>query len=206
MGYCKAHMKHCTLVILTLILSGFSGFSQLNNQIDKSQRESIKISPFETAKSMTDELKIQRRYRIQYIADINNIIRQFPNDTIILAENYDFICFGCPSDNVQVLVDTVLTNYERDFKSKHYAKTIEFVPKKTFSLRANQSDLFELRNEIWTNKYWDKQPEKYGTDKCFDGGHTFYTVIYPSGDMISMYMRCWVPKDLLKRTEGNNNP
>jgi len=170
-------MKHCTLVILTIILSGFSGFSQLNKQIDKSQKESIKISPFETAKSMTDVLKIQRRYRLQYIADIDKLIRHFPNDTIILAENYDFICFGCPSDNVQILVDTVLTNYERDFKSKNYIKKIEFVPRKTFSLIANQSDLFELRTEIWINKYWDKKPEKYGTDKCFDGGHTFYTVM-----------------------------
>lgn len=199
-------MKHCTLVILTIILSGFSGFSQLNNQIDKSQKESIKISPFETAKSMTDELKIQRRYRLQYIADIDKLIRNFPNDTIILAENYDFICFSCPSDNVQILADTVFANYERDIKSKNYIKTNEFVPKKTFHLKANQSDLFELRNEIWANKNWNEKPEKYGTDKCFDGGHTFYTVIYPNGDLISMYIRCWIPKDLRKRTDENNNP
>ncbi len=89
---------------------------------------------------MSDELKIQKKYRLQYIADIDSILQLFSNDTIILTESYDFICFGCPSDNVRILVDTVLINYERDFKSKDYIKTIEFVPKKSFNLRANQSD------------------------------------------------------------------
>jgi len=199
-------MKHCILIILTIIFSGFSGFSQLNRQIDKSQKKSMKVSPFDTAKGMSDELKIQKKYRLQYIADIDSILRIFSNDTIILTENYDFICFGCPSDHVEILVDTVLINYERDFKSKDYIKTIAFVHKSTFRLRANQSDLFELRNEIWSNKEWDKKPENYGTDMCFDGGHTFYTVIFPSGAMISMYMRCWIPKEIRNQTDENIKP
>ncbi len=199
-------MKHIGLIISILIFTSFSVFGQLNKQIDRSQIASLKNSPFETAKSMTSELKIQKKFRIQYVMDLDNLISKFPNDTIILAENYDFICFGCPADNVQILADTILTNYKKDFKSKDYNKTIEFVSKKTFDQRAYESDLFELRDEIWTDKYWNEKPEKYGTDKCLDGGHTFFTVFYPDKHMISMYMRCWIPKVIRKRTDANNNP
>lgn len=200
-------MKHIGLIIWTLIFTSFSVFGQLNKQIDRSQIASLKNSPFETAKSMTSELKIQKKYRIQYVMDLDNLISKFPNDTIILAENYDFICFGCPADNIQILVDTTLTNYRKDSKYKTYGKTIEILPKKLTDQSAYfQSDLFELRDEIRMNDNWNEKPEKYGTDKCFDGGHTFYTVFYPDRHMISMYMRCWIPKDIRKRTDANNNP
>ena len=52
-------------------------------------------------------------------------------------------------------------------------------------------DLDILLEEIKKGKSWNKQPDKYGTDECFDGGHTFYTVFYPNGKIESMYMRCW---------------
>ncbi len=187
----KGHMKHCTLIILTIILFGFSGFSQLNRQINKSQKESIKDSPFETAKGMSDELKIQKKYRLLYIADIDSLLRQFPNDTIILTENYDFVCFGCPADNVQILVDSLLITFSKEFGHEPYQKKTEPLCLTSYYT----SSLVELKNEIRIKKHWYAKPNKFGTDGCFDGGHTLYTVFYPDGNIISMYIRCWITKE-----------
>jgi hypothetical protein len=43
---------------------------------------------------------------------------------------------------------------------------------------------------------WNTNPSKYGTEDCFDGGHNFYSFIYPDRKIISMYMRCWINKEI----------
>ena len=184
-------MKHCTLVIFTLLLSSFSVFSQLNKQIDKSQKKSIKVSPFKTARGMSDELRIQKKYRLQYIADIDSLLRQFPIDTIILTENYDFICYGCPADNVKILAESLLITYSKEFGDELYQKKSEPLCLTSYYT----SSLVELKNEIRTKNHWYAKPDKFGTDECLDGGHTLFTVFYPDGNLISMYMRCWLPKE-----------
>lgn len=57
------------------------------------------------------------------------------------------------------------------------------------------SDIHELRNKI-QNDEWNSNPENYGTDNCFDGSHTIYSLIYPDNTIKSMYMRCWINKEL----------
>ena len=189
-------MKHFSIIILTFFFISCSITNELNKQIDQSQKASLVNSPFETARGMTSELKMQKKYRIQYENELRELMKENKTDTIILTENYDFICFGCPADNVHIFIKSKLISYNKQIPEKNYKKTVEPL---TDNLRDSTgyyySDIIELKKEIKNGKKWNSTPEKYGTDKCFDGGHTFYTVFYPSGKIESMYMRCWIPKE-----------
>jgi hypothetical protein len=190
-------MKQLSLIILTLLFISCSVTNILNRQIDQSQKESLKNSTFETASGMTSELKIQKKYRTQYEKELNVLIKENQNDTIILTENYDFICFGCSADNIRIFIKNKLISFNKQIPEKNYKRTVELL---TENLRDTTgyyySDIAELKEQIRKGNTWNSNPEKYGTDKCFDGGHTFYTVFYPNGKIESMYMRCWIPKEI----------
>ncbi len=189
-------MKHLSIIILILFLTSCSVTYNLNRQIDQSQNASLKNSPFETANGMTSELKMQRNYRTQYEKELNELIKANQNDTIILTENYDFICLGCPADYIQIFIKNKLISYRMEYPSKEYKKTIESLTSGLVdSTGFVYSDILELKNDIRKDREWNKNSLKYGTDNCFDGGHTFYTVFYPTGEIESMYMRCWIPKE-----------
>ncbi|VBB44194.1 hypothetical protein TRIP_D250005 [uncultured Paludibacter sp.] len=187
-------MKHFNIIILTFLFISCSVTSELNKQIDQSQKESLVNSPFETAGGMSSELKMQKKYRIQYENELSELIKANKTDTIILTESYDFICFGCPSDNIQIFNKNKLITYNKQIPEKNYKRTVELLSE---NLRDSTgyyyNDIIELKEEIRKGHNWNSNPQKYGTDKCFDGGHTFYTVFYPSGKIESMYMRCWTP-------------
>ena len=192
-------MRKLGIVILTLISLGCSTTTKLNKAIDKSQRQSIKISPFKTAKGMTNELKIQKQYRAQYENELSEIINKNRQDTIILTENYDYICFGCPAYLIQVYSRDSIITYQKQIPENIYQRTSEsFLKNSTGSMIYKYSDIIELKSQIQKGENWNSNPEKYGTDKCFDGGHTFYTVFYPKGAIESMYMRCWTPEEFKK--------
>lgn len=181
---------------MTLFFIGCSVINKLNRQIDESQKSSLKDSPFETANAMTSKLKMQKKYRIQYGSELNELIKSNHNDTIILTENYDFICFGCPANKIQVFLKNKLISYSYQIPEKKYIKTVEILTEDlSDSTGYFYADIIELKNEIRKGNKWNKKLEKYGTDKCLDGGHIFYTVLYPTGEIESMYMRCWTPKE-----------
>ena len=192
-------MKQLSIIILTLLFISCSATNKLNRQIDQSQKESLKNSPFKTANGMTSELKKQKKYRIEYEKVLNELIKENHNDTIILTENYDYICFGCPADNIQIFIKNKMISFNKQIPEKNYRRTVELL---TENLRDSTGyyygDIVEIKEHIRKGNNWNSNPEKYGTDKCFDGGHTFYTVLYPSGKIESMYMRCWVPKEFRK--------
>jgi hypothetical protein len=127
---------------------------------------------------------------------------KFPNDTLILKENYDYICIGCPADYVAIYVDSLLYSYRLEEHHTDYTKQ-QLQILKNFSDKDGYfyDDFSELIREIRTNSKWYVNPEKFGTDYCFDGGHTLYTVIFPSGKIESMYMRCWIPKDFREKNK-----
>lgn len=196
------------LIIFIFLVSGCSMTSKLNEKINLSQKDCLLNSPFiHVVNGMDKELKIQIKYRENYNSDIDSLIKTYPNDTIILKENYDFICLGCPADYVQVFVEKIVVTYTKQFNDKKYQRSIEklsqnFIDSKGYS----HNDILELKQELVKNKFWNKHPDKYGTDKCLDGGHTFYTIIYPDGRIESMYMRCWLNKDSRDSIIKNNNP
>jgi len=199
-GYCKERlMKYFSLIILTLFFISCSVTNKLNRQIDQSQKASLKDSPFETANGMFADLKIQLKYRRQYANEIYELIKLNKNDTIILTENYDFICYGCRA-SINVFYDNTLVWYEWGKTAKNYIEHVEVLSDDFVDTTGYfYSDIFEIKNEIKKGSTWNNNPEKYGTDSCLDGGHTFYTVFYPTGKVESMYMRCWTPKELRKK-------
>ncbi|NLR95124.1 hypothetical protein [Flammeovirga agarivorans] len=192
-------MNYFSIIILTFLFSSCSITNKLNNQIDQNQKASLVNSPFNTAKGMNLELKTQKKYRIQYEKDLRKMLKENTTDTIILKENYNFICFGCPADFVQIFSKNKLIVYRLKDKEKKYQNAtltltddLMIDPNKYY-----YNDIIELKEEIVKGNNWNSNPENYGTDKCFDGGHTFYTVFYPSSKIESMYMRCWIGKELI---------
>jgi cellulose biosynthesis protein BcsQ len=153
---------------------------ELNHIIDQSQRNSIIESPFKTAPNCSVYLDVQLKYRKQYLKRIKELRANHPSDTIMLRENYDYICINCPAYYSTILIDTTLYMYKSEIPIKKYEESIIGYTNYDF-----------LDKEVKSNIQWYKNPERYGTDDCFDGSHTFYTVIYPSGKVESMYMRCF---------------
>jgi len=201
-------MKKVILLIVTILLF-FSciPIGKLNMRIDKSQRISILNSPFISAKGMKTELNIQKKVRLLYDSVLDSLISRNPNDTIILIENYDFICFGCPADYVQILDNRLLITFRYNSKKKNYNynRQNETLTEHFFDSQGYfQSDLFELTQEIKTNEFWYKNPSKFGTDECLDGGQTFYTVLYPDKNIVSIYMRCWIPREIRTKIKNSN--
>lgn len=200
--------KVLLLIATTLLFFSCSPIGKLNKRIDNSQQVSMLNSPFKSAKGMKTELYRQKKVRFLYDSVLDSLISQNPNDTIILIEIYDFICFDCPADYVQILDDRLLITFkaESDNGKFNYKRQNETLTKHYFDSQGYfQSDLFELMQEITTNEFWYKDPSKFGTDECLDGGQTFYSVLYPNKNIVSMYMRCWIPKEIRTKIKKNKN-
>jgi hypothetical protein len=202
MGYCKNGQKLRIITTLIFLLCGLWGSQvsygqRLNKKIDISQKEAILSSPFKTAKGMHKELARQKLLRPEYLTLVDSLRKIFPKDTILLTENYNFICFGCPAGYIQIQIGDNLISLNKDFQSKRYEIKSEKLSELYFDEKGYyHSDIDELRKEIKNSDNWNKNPSKYGTEDCFDGGHNFYSFIYPDRKIISMYMRCWINKEI----------
>lgn len=191
-----------TIITLTLLIFGLCGSpflygQKFNKRIDKSQKIAISSSPFRNAKGMYKELAQQKRLRPEYLTIVDSLIKVFPEDTLLLIEDYNFICFGCPSNYVQIQISDHLFTLKRSFQTKKYEIKSEKLLKSYFDEKGYYyDDIDELREEIRNGDDWNANPAKFGTEDCYDGGHTFYSFIYPDGKIISMYMRCWIDKEM----------
>ncbi|HRO75892.1 MAG TPA: hypothetical protein PLP27_07080 [Crocinitomicaceae bacterium] len=201
-------MKLTKTLILTLLIYEILSFQysygqELNKQIDKSQKIAISKSPFKDAKGMHRNLTQQKQLRSEYLTIIDSLRTKFQNDTILLIENYNYICLGCPANYVQIQIGDNLISLRSDFPSIKYKTTKINKLSKSYSdtIGSYHSDINELINEASISDNWNINPAKYGIDGCLDGEHTFYSFIYPSGKIISMYMRCWIDIESRKITK-----
>jgi hypothetical protein len=69
-------MKHFSIIILNFFFISCSITNELNKQIDQSQKASLVNSPFETASGMTSALKMQKKYRIQYENELQELMKR----------------------------------------------------------------------------------------------------------------------------------
>ncbi len=192
--------------VLLLLIAGLCNCSvyklniqaenKLNQEIDRSQKLSIKESPFKCASSMYKELKNQKKYRTQYLKEIDKLIGQYPNDTLYLIERYDYTCFGCPSSNVEIYINRKFVTYDKKNGSDKYVRKnfkysidneIEYTSPKDYP----NYDIVKIKGDIRAGKNLSENAKLYGTEECLDGGHTFYTIIFPKMKFESLYMRCW---------------
>ncbi|MFN5415981.1 MAG: hypothetical protein ACK5B9_02920 [Flavobacteriia bacterium] len=179
------------LISVLFIASPFS-FAQLNKKIYKSQKLAISVSPFKTATSMLTGISKQKKKRSEFIEIIDSLRLKFPNDTIFLVENYNFICLDCPADFIEIKVGETLITLRRNFPSKGFVRENKQLSQSDLAENSYViRDILTLRIESSKSDDWNKNPGKFGTDTCFDGGHTFYSLIYPDKKINSMYMRCW---------------
>ena len=85
---------------------------ELNIEINKSQLESIKPSPFQSSEFMTKELETQLLFRKKYINVINEIKKEYPENPIVFIESYQFSCSGCPAYYVSFFNNKILISYQ----------------------------------------------------------------------------------------------
>jgi hypothetical protein len=123
-------------------------FGQLNNRIDKSQRNSLLSSPFNTAKRMTKNLDVQKKVRLNYIDILDSLIRIKPADTILICENYDDICFDCPAEYVRILCDTILIELKRGSNGIYYEKNNKLLSESFIDTEANFYGDFQILNNL----------------------------------------------------------
>lgn len=179
----------------------FNKITDLNKLIHESQKKSLQDSPFEGSKFLQNYLDIQQPFREQYIQELENFLTQAPNDTIFLVESYDEICINCRADYIAIYKGNLLityrsTSYKEKYKREQELLTSNLMDKTDYI----DEDILELQSEIKNNNsLWNKNPEKYGTDKILGGSYTFYSVIYPDKKVESMYIRSWVRKESRKK-------
>ncbi|MGY3795829.1 hypothetical protein [Aquimarina sp. 433] len=187
--------------LLFLILLGCKStrISELNEMFNDSQIESINKSPFSTAKFLNAELKMQKKFRGLYLNTLNEIQSKSPKNPIIISEYYDFICSGCPANYISIFNNRVLITLNLNRKTMKYDEKRENKNKDDLISEGGvYLDIIEIYGKLNSQKKWNAEPEKYGTEECIDGGHTFFTVYYPNKKIESMYMRCWLPKKIRK--------
>lgn len=183
-------MKYIFAVLILLITIGcgsYKGIFQLNNEIDISQRECLTNSNFENKNlGLVALMNIQKSYRKEYIGFIDSLLVH-STDTIIIRESFPFACIGCCADGVGVFSETSSRYYKWNFSKKTYEKVESDL---IFS-----DDVLKLKAEIRkpSMKTWNSNPYYYGEkdENVLDGGHTFYSVIYPNKKVESMYIRAW---------------
>ena len=188
-------MKPIIFFLSILTFSNCLQISNLNKQIEESQNEAWINSPFieKEQRNNVKWSKQQLKFRTQYQEDLEQLSKENPNDTIFLVENYDGLCIGCPANVIQIYIGRKLITYKtEDYKS--YKKEISYLEKCLFDSSGYwHKDIYELYLAMRKRNIWNQKPEIYG-DKCLGTGGSFYTIMFPSGKVESMYIECWKPK------------
>jgi len=65
------------------------------------------------------------------------------------------------------------------------------VLKKNSEFSSADENIKIIIHEISKGKNPNIEANKYGTDDCYDGSQTMYTIIFPNDSITCMYMRCW---------------
>lgn len=173
---------------------------QLNDSIYKAQKNAILISDLTSSASMYKELETQQKYyRTKYLPIVNDLIKKYPNKPLLIYESFDFICLGCGANYVALFNGEVYARYrlssENMLKLKRAKyKIVSYEKDNTKFDFDGSEDILTLYNTALKDDNWNQSSRRYGTDECFDGSQSFYTILNLDGKMKSMYMRCWTGK------------
>lgn len=182
---------------ILLICTGCVIGPKLNKSIYESQKRSLVDSPFGTKSEAKIYPKVQAKVRASYLKDIDSLLLLNTNDTILLVETFRDICVNCPAGGADLWVGMNCLQFSKvqstygEYKKK--AMKVSDIP--YYRTSSMYEDIRFLKNETKLGKDWWNKPESYGTDMCMDGSHRFYT-IFLDGEIHTMYIRCWNPKNL----------
>lgn len=194
-------MKKLLLLVFTISFLSCSDLRELNERIDIAQKEQIQQSPYESASRMSVRIESQRRFRSKELPELlkDKLFQKIElTDTLLILEDFDEICFNCPSVRMQVLYQDTVYSIGREVKGSrvdYNAKKIKFDSSLNDSYQYHDyHELVEIKNKMKRKEDWTSNPLEYGSDGCLDGNHTLITALYPEGKIKTMYVRCWWPE------------
>jgi len=175
-----------------------SDLRKLNEEIYKVQKQHLIESPFKSAKGALGHIERQKEFRAKQLPPLlqDIIFEETRTDTIILVEDYSENCIDCPSNSLMVLYKDTIYSLEnqinKDYRAAYKTKKETF---RTVSLdNSYLSDYFPfllIKKKMERKQDWTENPLSYGSDSCLGGDYTVATVIYPSNQIESMFVRCW---------------
>ncbi|MES2628942.1 MAG: hypothetical protein V4616_08235 [Bacteroidota bacterium] len=179
------------LVSCSIIKGRSSGFSKLNQEVDRQSRASVSTSPFKSAGATFPNLDRQKKVRQVYLDEIARMRKENPSDTLILTEFFTFNCPGCEATYADIQKPGTIRLFDKKTSGGYvFNKEITEAGKpseySSFSFQVK-----EIFRRMRSGKTWNADPAFYGNEKCKDGAHTFYTIFFPDGKVESMYVRCW---------------
>ncbi|CAL2103721.1 conserved protein of unknown function [Tenacibaculum sp. 190130A14a] len=200
-------MKRIVYLLIYTVISVNFCFSQktpitlyeLDKKIKNSEKENIEKSPFKSAQSMNARLHFfTYEFRKVYLKEFIYLRNKHPEKEILLVESFSHSCSNCAPSYIQIyngkdylFYDVVLENGRSKLKKRMNNEISKY-------LDADIIEIYENRNQ---KVNWNSNPEKYGTEICFDGSHSLYHMLYPNKKVVSMYMRCWISKENRKNHE-----
>lgn len=192
-------LRNCMLISL-IFYCGCSKYETLNIDIFQAQKSHINISPYKAAKGMRKRLTTQLKFRESVLVKqigVENLTKLSNTDTIYILENFSETCENCPSNKIQILMGKKIIDFHYGFGYGEDKLDTVFLDE--IFKNEDYQFYFSALMEIWImdrkKSNWTKNTLKYGSNNCLDGGHTFITVIYPSNDIKSIYVRCWITKE-----------
>ncbi|WP_258105881.1 hypothetical protein [Marinoscillum sp. MHG1-6] len=181
------------IIIITILALSCSKYEELNQQIFDEQKSHIENSRYKDAGRGYDHIKAQLDFRKNKLPELLNInLSELKRmDTVYLMEDYNHICFNCPSDLMQILVNNQIV----EIKTYNSILEIDTVNINLDSVKYQLQfpELLEIRRTDISGQDWSNNSLQLGADGCFDGNHTFVTAIYPNGQIKTVYARCWIP-------------
>lgn len=166
--------------------------SELNDRIDKSQKEALDKSPFTRSnRHVSTRIKIQKPYRKHYLKELKGILSKNLMDTIFLVEGYSEECINCFASRVFITRDTLdityqhISNINAYRRSEHKREINRSIP-----IEYKDDPILEIKEAIANNgSKWNTDPKRFGHENILGGGYTLYTVFLPYGKVESMYIR-----------------
>jgi hypothetical protein len=184
-------MKVVLTGFLTVFFLTTLSRSSLADTIFKEQKRALSQSQLKSAEGLFEGIETQKEFRNQYLNDITDLHKENKNDTIIIIEQYHFTCTGCPAYFVEINLHSQSIKYEMKMDGAKFGKYSRQVFKKNSEFSSADENIKIIIHEIRKGKNPNIEAYKYGTDDCYDGSHTMYTIIFPNNSMKCMYMRCW---------------
>lgn len=177
--------------LISITLLSFK-VDSLNEKIYKCHKSNID--------KFSNEIETQFDFRKQYIDDIIDLHHQNKNDTILIVEQYNFACDGCPASFVQIFSKEKYIEFSLNLNNNRYESKFISALKNYKSevlgleIEYLHSDLKIIFENLKEGKKINQIQKENNTNDCYDGSNSIYTLIYPNDKLECIMIRCWKQK------------
>jgi hypothetical protein len=201
-------MKAILLLIFSIGVCSCSSLYEINERIFESQKSALLESPYKDASVVMPNLEPQRSYRLERLSTMSKVLKLTQHsrlDTIVIHEEFDAICNGCPSFLMQFYYRDTIYSFHQEVLGHRGGIVVSFSREPfcanfvSLDYEARNGDLVEVLNRLRTEPSWKSNPLQFGAESCLDGSHSLMTTILPDGEIQSLYVRCWLPESFRKK-------